>query len=386
MNTTSSASTAFLQKRRFYTVLPLLICPFLFLLFWVLGGGSAAASTGTPARTVGGLNLALPAAKLKDDSRLTKMDYYRKADQDSAKRHTLAKNDPYYHLPGLSGRSDSLLPFAATPAARKGVVARAEISVLTTRLGDSDRNEALVYRKLAALNIALAQKAPVTPAAVSPATSPALPSPEVGRLEKLVETLHTPDTTVDPDLRQLSGMLDKIMAIQHPAADNSSPALLPSKKDTASVTIAGDEIAVLPVDTVAVHGGPVDSPILIDANANGFYAVDQESSTPPASNAVLAVIDETITALNGSTVPFRLLQDIRIKGVLIPAGSLAYGAVQFSGDRAAITIRSLQYQQSVFPVSLIVYGLDGLPGILHPNQSPATSPSSQRINRFKAWA
>jgi hypothetical protein len=55
-----------------------------------------------------------------------------------------------------------------------------------------------------------------------------------------------------------------------------------------------------------------------------------------------------------------------VKGWLVPAGTLAFGPVQLSGDRVTLTIRSLQYQQHFFPVSLTVYSPDGLPGFAAP--------------------
>jgi len=367
MNTPSFSSTAFLQKRRFYTVLPVLVCPLLIVFFWLLGGGSATAATSTPVRSAGGLNLTLPVAKLKDDSHLTKMDYYRQADQDSAKHRLLAKNDPYYRLPGLNGPSDSSSAVGMTPALQRSVSGKGHVSTPSLRLHDSDRNEALVYRKLAALNVALAQKAPVTPPPTLPVTPASTPSPDVARLEHLVQTLHTRDTATDPDLRELSGMLDKIMAIQHPIRTTDTVGAVGGPGENPLPNAVPQRAVGIPADSVCLQRvAPTDTLAAATDDQNGFYAVEDPPALSSTGRVIPAVIDETVTVINNSTVPFRLLSSILVNGVLIPTGSLAYGTVQLSGERLTISIKSVQYQQNIFAVSLTVYSPDGLPGIAAP--------------------
>jgi hypothetical protein len=358
----SISSPTFLRKRKFYTVLPALICPGLVIFFCALGGGSSAAAA-APTRTAGGLNLTLPGAKLKDDSHLTKMDYYRKADQDSVKRHVLAKNDPFYHLPGLTKPADAngldqaqiKAPSAANlPGYRGATIGRA---------GDSDRNEALVYRKLALLNATLSVKAPATPPASVPTVG--IPSsPDVGRLENLVQSLHGRDTTEDPELRQLSGLLDKLSALQKP--DSRAVSADPASKGEPPVSMTDPAVApVLPGTLMSPATPALTSSTSSDSDVNGFYPAE-EMAAPTRAGVIPAVVDQTITVIKGSTVALRLQASIRVKGLLIPAGALAYGSVELSGDRVTMMIRSLQYQQQLFTVALTVFGLDGLPGIAAP--------------------
>ncbi len=89
-------SQQFLQKRKFLIALPILVLPFITLMFWALGGGKVNDAQAQQPTTKEGLNLELPDAYLKDDKTLDKLSYYEKAASDSAKLEELMKNDPYY--------------------------------------------------------------------------------------------------------------------------------------------------------------------------------------------------------------------------------------------------------------------------------------------------
>src|SRR3954447_20433147 len=93
---TKTLSPQFLGNRKFLIVLPLLVLPFVTLLFWTLGGGSASNAEGQQKAVKQGLNLELPNANLKDDKPLDKLSYYEKAASDSAMLEELMKKDPYY--------------------------------------------------------------------------------------------------------------------------------------------------------------------------------------------------------------------------------------------------------------------------------------------------
>ncbi|RYE52967.1 MAG: hypothetical protein EOP48_15365 [Sphingobacteriales bacterium] len=93
-------SQAYLRKRKMLTVLPLLVIPFLTLLFWALGGGTGAAQTNES--KTGGLNLNLPNAALKDEKGMDKLSFYDLAQKDSSKLAEQVKNDPYFKDEGNS--------------------------------------------------------------------------------------------------------------------------------------------------------------------------------------------------------------------------------------------------------------------------------------------
>jgi conjugative transposon TraM protein len=83
-------------------------------------------------------------------------------------------------------------------------------------------------------------------------------------------------------------------------------------------------------------------------------------------NAVEAIIHETQTIVNGSTVKFRLMNDIFINGIKIPKDSFLFGTASLKGERLTINISSIRYNNSLFPVDLSIYDMDGLIGIYIP--------------------
>ena len=69
-------SQKFLRQRKFFLVMPLLVLPFMTLMFWALGGGKVdRASVQDPLK---GYNMQLPGANLEDDKPLDKLSYYEK--------------------------------------------------------------------------------------------------------------------------------------------------------------------------------------------------------------------------------------------------------------------------------------------------------------------
>lgn len=72
------------KNRKMMLVLPLLILPFITMLFWVLGGGKGK-ETALSIEKKPGFNMLLPNPKLKEDSSLDKMSYYDQASVDSIK-------------------------------------------------------------------------------------------------------------------------------------------------------------------------------------------------------------------------------------------------------------------------------------------------------------
>lgn len=207
-------SLRYLRQRKFLTVLPVLVLPFLTLLFWALGGGKSDDATAqTPVKK--GFNLHLPDAYLKEDNSLTKMSYYDQAQSDSLKRSQLLRNDPYY-------QSDTSKP-EITKTVPEGITYQQSNGNKNSLPGSPNSypnpNEAKVYQKLAELNAALEQPV-AAPASKGYTTHPAtqkgpVNTTDVDQLEQLMQTISDPGGE-DPEITQLNTMLEKIMDIQHP--------------------------------------------------------------------------------------------------------------------------------------------------------------------------
>lgn len=174
-----------------------------------------------------------------------------------------------------------------------------------------------------------------------------------------------PDVYEDPELKELSGMLDKIIQIQNPE-------MVAEKIKEQSETSKGQVFAVRqsfsadPVSLLSVNPGEdsteTDPLKSIPFEQNGFFGLD-ETVSPADQNAIPAVIAQTQTVVSGSTVKLRLTQDVYIAGVLIPKESFVYGIATLNNERLVIRIESVRYENNLFPVKLSVYDLDGIAGI-----------------------
>ena len=104
----------------------------------------------------------------------------------------------------------------------------------------------------------------------------------------------------------------------------------------------------------------------VTPTANGFYSLNDDQIAEQPENAIQAVIHESQTVVNGSTVKLRLVNDVFINGVHIPKDNFVFGIASLSGERLHIKINSIRSGNSLFPVELSVYDMDGLDGVYIP--------------------
>jgi conjugative transposon TraM protein len=97
----------------------------------------------------------------------------------------------------------------------------------------------------------------------------------------------------------------------------------------------------------------------------GFFALEENSETPE-QNAIQASVHENQTIVTGSTVKLRLLNDIVVNGTVIPKDNFVFGKALLEGERLTIKIASIRYRNSLYPVELAVFDLDGMDGIRIP--------------------
>jgi hypothetical protein len=147
------------RQRQLMVFLPLIVLPFLTLLFWALGGGKGNQADAQITRQKG-FNSSLPDAKLKDNSTLNKMSYYDKAAQDSDKLRQQMKTDPYYHAKADTDTSGLHFPRLNQPAGGSALIGSTRSSQLIGSGSNPAQNEAKVYQKLAELQTTINKPAP----------------------------------------------------------------------------------------------------------------------------------------------------------------------------------------------------------------------------------
>ncbi|GGC42660.1 hypothetical protein GCM10011386_38630 [Parapedobacter defluvii] len=290
------------KQRRFLLALPLLVLPFTALAFHALGGGKGTIEA-TEAQAPG-INTNLPSADFSREKPQSKLDLYEQARQDSIKR--------------------------ARDRESRAAIANSISD------GFTDTQEQRVMEKLALLEDELNKPLDGTPQTANAAPIPerqsaTMPDTEadIERLERMMDNLYREDPAEDAELDQLNGMLERILDIQHPGRvhEKLMEQSLANKESAYPVNLAGDTLA---------------------------------------NNGIRAVIHRDQEAVNGSSIQLRLLDSIYVNGRLIPANSFVHGTCAVGGERLTITVRTLRHGNSILPVSLTAYDMDGMQGLYAP--------------------
>jgi conjugative transposon TraM protein len=364
----------FIQKRKFYMALPVLVIPFMTMFFWALGGGKGVAVAMTE-ETVG-LNLKLPGAKFDDEGNAwDKLALYQKARRDSVKANQAKRSDPYFRLTTLkitqdTSKRDSLKTQGGMNAS------------LGDRVEPLDETEAKVYKKLAEL-----QKEIDKPAAKSSTSrqkknqtaqsSNADFQTDVDRLESMMVMMQN-DPEQDKEMEEINGVLNKIIDIQHPGRVKERIEGEQKKNDNSLTTRPEkreDQIGLIR-NTASIQTLPGMAP------QNGFFGLEESVTPALEANAIRAEIYGNQNLVAGSVIKMELLQDINVSGVRIPKNHFVYGECSLNGERLTVKVASIQYDNSVYPVSLEVYDVDGLEGIHVPGaiaRDAAKKSSNQAI-------
>jgi conjugative transposon TraM protein len=364
----------FIQKRKFYMVIPVLVIPFMTMFFWALGGGKGEVSAMTHEAV--GLNVKLPGAKFNDEGNAwDKLTLYQKARRDSVKANQAKRSDPYFRLTTLKITQDT---------SKRDSLRRA--GGMNASLGDRaeplDETEAKVYKKLSELQKEIDKPTSRPSTAKQKKVQRAQPSnsgmqTDVDRLESMMVMMQN-DPTQDKEMEEINGVLNKIIDIQHPGRvkerlegeerknDNSLAARPDKAEDKISLLGNNGSIQTLPGM----------------APQNGFYGLNETVMPALEANAIRAEIYGNQNLVAGSFIKMELLQDINVSGVRIPKNHFVYGECGLNGERLTIKIASIQYDNSVYPVSLAVYDIDGLEGVHVPGaiaRDAAKKSSNQAI-------
>jgi conjugative transposon TraM protein len=344
-------SLKFLKKRKFLTILPLLVLPFLLVFFMALGGGkgSLKAETG---KTATGLNLKLPDAHFKKGKEADKMGLYELAGKESKKLRDALKKDPYYKRDSLENHSDSMI---SNPGLEK--IFRESASKFQQQPGAAN-NEEKVMEKLAQLRTELAKKPELKTNIPDVQTE----NPEIRKLTALMSQVKN-QSEPNPEISRISNMLDKVMAIQHPELLQDSLSRIEAQYKKAVYSVSLNSQKEEPATFGATEANYYEDKII----KNRFYdLVENEMNDNDSGNLIEAIIPETQTIVSGSTIKLRLLNDIRIGAHVISKNQFIYGVASLNNERLKIQFSSIRSGNNIFPVALDAYDMDGLAGIFIP--------------------
>jgi conjugative transposon TraM protein len=337
----------FLKERKFLVIMPLLIIPFLTMAFWALGGGRQSASAFENSNAQG-LNATLPQAQFKDQKAQDKMGVYQTAKTDSASSANSGVSESFVRSMGLDAAS----------AAHNDSATQRSTANLTGGLTVADVNEAKIQAKLAAINQQINH-----PETANYGAGPSAPqsAADVKRLELMMKAMNGNGGGNDPEMKQLTQMLQQINDIQNPGNANS-------KLRNQSLKNHGRVYAVLAANDDDDNSTPDKMQISYTSYDGGGKAKKHRSASTAeaAGNTIQAVVHEDQTLVSGAVIKLRLLDGIYVNGKMIPKGSFVYGTCALNNERLDIKIASIRYLNNILPVALTVYDLDGMEGLYVP--------------------
>jgi hypothetical protein len=316
------------RHRRFLLIVPAIVLPFFCWIFYSLhGNGDSKTGMGSRLNQFLGLNTELPGPRINPKtSPKNKMDYYLKAQQDSARRKEWLRQDPYRNPSNISAPpAAGMLPRESEGAKMENIMEKGEgqVSELLTRINQLKQK----------------MKQPASLPRFAQPVRPSVPYPELSRLKDLVQNGHTLPAApaADTELDKLNQLVDKIMRLQPQAG--AKPA---------------DEV---PTDANLTGRG---------RGQTAARTIELLPADLGRGNAIPAEVAEDETLVSGATVALRLPEGASLGGTSVPKGQLIYGESKVGGNRLLIHISNIRIGHSIYPLSLQVYDLDGLPGIRIP--------------------
>lgn len=350
-----------LRKLKMLLALPLLMLPFLTLAFWALGGGKGAGDSAKLVDVKEGLNLDLPSANIKNDGNEDKLTFYEKAQQQEEKSKDALQNDSLFKLHGSFEDPNQLDDVVANSPSQYDPAVHDAYGMNTSPIRSEkykDATEDKIMERLKHLQLEINKPHTSTVSSDEGVNGekedPGL-NTDVDRLEGMMQMLQEKKAD-DPEMQKLEGMLDKILDIQHPdrVKERTKEKSVQQKTNAFPVVAENEKQS----STLLTSDTGKHKPV-----RDGFYGLRDQNENEATQNAVEAVVHETQTLVNGSNIKLRLTSDIYVNGTFIPKGNFVFGVTSLQGERLQIEIKSIRYQNSIFPVNLAVYDLDGLTGI-----------------------
>ncbi len=343
------------RKKKFLLVLPVICVPFLILMFWLMDGGKG---TKVIAAENAGLNTNLPNSGSDSNKQNSKLDYYNEAEQDSLRWLELIRSDPNYSL-NHRELGDSLYGYGLNTS-------------LNLNSGNKS-NEEKVLDRLEQLNEELRRPAQnsdeysySTPLRTGYNSSYAAQQ-DLERLEQMMQRMNAP-AEEDQEMTQLNNMMDKILDIQHPQRVKERSDGYAEKKNgqVFAVRPKKQKLNVTLIDNKSAMDYADEANTTVPKRSNRFFGLEDFTADEIEENVIEAVVHEDQTVSTGSVIKFRLSRDVQVNGVLIPKDQFVTGIASLQGERLEVDIESIRYGNSIFPVKLSAYDMDGLAGIYIP--------------------
>ena len=128
-----------------------------------------------------------------------------------------------------------------------------------------------------------------------------------------------------------------------------------------------------PVRASELRASTLDPSFDLSMERNLGFLTAAGSKIVQSVPTVQACVAETQVVRVGSMVRLRLLEPVRIEGIVVPRNTPLYGQATIDNARLHIVVSSIECEGHIFAVEAIAYDLDGQPGLNVPNSKDRTA-------------
>lgn len=128
-----------------------------------------------------------------------------------------------------------------------------------------------------------------------------------------------------------------------------------------------------PVRASELRASTLDPSFDLSMERNLGFLTAAGSKIVQSVPTVRACVAETQVVRVGSMVRLRLLEPVRIEGIVVPRNTPLYGQATIDNARLHIVVSSIECEGHIFAVEAIAYDLDGQPGLNVPNSKERTA-------------
>lgn len=333
----------YLKKNKVSLLLPLVLIPFLFLIFYILGGGKQNAGKGNENQTqTNGANYILPEAE-KSIEIMDKMEAYQNENTASA---SLSEN-PSFQLDSTNIKLD---------------IHDVQADSLKRQLRNQSRSEvsgqlmAHVREKEARIRKENQEEKKVVSTPIKYKASPKKPNAQQAVIHAIKEQEKEWDE-MEKMLSQNVNLSRENDSLQYHLKETKEQLKELSQKQEQRFTLEKKEV-------------------------NGF---DREKSF---SSLIRAEVCEQTTVLDGNRIKMRLLEEVCIDGKKIAKHTFFYGICKIDQERLNIQVVSFPMEGHFLPVDLRILDLDGLPGLYIPDNvaRKVSKEIGSRTNLSPLWS
>ncbi len=128
-----------------------------------------------------------------------------------------------------------------------------------------------------------------------------------------------------------------------------------------------------PVREDDLRASTLDPSFDLGAERNLGFITAAGGKTAQSVPTVRACVAETQVVRVGGMVRLRLLEPVRIDGIVVPRNTPLYGLTTIDNARLQVIVSSIEYDGHIFTVEVAAYDMDGQPGLNVPNSKERTA-------------